>query len=193
MKGYTGTGDRGETSLYGGTRVGKENPRVEAYGTVDELNSQIGVVRALVKGGRIDKVLRVVQRDLFTLGGDLASEVASAKVPRVERRQLVGLEKVLGEIHDELSPLRRFVLPTGSVVGAELHVARSVCRRAERSVVALARVEPVSPEIVPYLNRLSSLLFELARLANKMDGVNEEEWVHDQYGLENPRDGGKRD
>src|SRR5712691_7047593 len=136
MKGYTGTGDTGETSLYGGTRVGKENLRVEAYGAVDELNSQIGVVRALVKGGRIDEELRVVQVDLFVLGGDLASEVAGAKVPRVERRH---------------------------VVGAELHVARSVCRRAERRVVALARLENVNPEVVPYLNRLSSLLFVLAR------------------------------
>jgi len=178
MKGYTGTGDRGETSLYGGTRVGKENSRVEAYGAVDELNSQIGVVRALVKRGRIDEVLRVVQGDLFVLGGDLASEVASAKVPRVERMRVVGLEKVVDGVYGELSPLRRFVLPAGGVVGAELHVARSVCRRAERRVVSLARMEHVNPEVVPYLNRLSSLLFVLARLANKMDGVREEEWVH---------------
>src|SRR5712692_1933464 len=179
MKGYTGTGDRGETSLYGGTRVGKENSRVEAYGAVDELNSQIGVVRALVKRGRIDEVLRVVQGDLFVLGGDLASEVASAKVPRVERMRVVGLEKAVDGVYGGLSPLRRFVLPGGGVVGAELHVARSVCRRAERRVVALARVENVNPEVVPYLNRLSSLLFVLARLANKMDGAREEEWVHD--------------
>src|SRR5713101_6719740 len=153
MKAYTGTGDRGETSLYGGTRVGKENPRVEAYGAVDELNSQIGVVRALVKAGRIDEELRVVQGDLFTLGGDLASEVANSKVPRIERKHITRLENAVEEVHGELSPLKRFVLPTGGVVGAELHVARSVCRRAERRVVALARVEVVNPEVVPYLNR----------------------------------------
>ncbi len=179
MKGYTGTGDRGETGLYGGSRVGKESLRVEAYGSVDELNSQIGAVRALARGGRIDDVLRVVQRDLFVLGGDLASEMAGVNVPRVERKQVAGLEKIADEVFAELSPLRRFVLPGGGVVGAELHVARSVCRRAERRVVALARVESVNSAVVPYLNRLSSLLFELARLANKMDGFREEEWVRD--------------
>src|SRR5213593_3852820 len=141
LKGYTGTGDRGETSLYGGTRVGKENPRVEAYGVVDELNSQIGVVRAIVKRGRIDEILRTVQKDLFTLGGDLASELVSPRLPRIERRHVAGLEKVVDDVHGELVPLKRFILPAGGVVGAELHVARSVCRRAERKVAALAKLE----------------------------------------------------
>src|SRR5713101_5042998 len=174
MKAYTGTGDRGETSLYGGTRVGKENPRVEAYGAVDELNSQIGVARAVLKEGKVDGWLRGVQRDLFTLGGDLASELVSANVPRVERRHVAGLEKVLEEVHDGLRPLKRFILPAGSVGAAELHVARSVCRRAERRVAALARVESINPEAIPYLNRLSSLLFALARLVNVEEGVVEE-------------------
>jgi cob(I)alamin adenosyltransferase len=179
LKAFTGTGDKGETSLYGGTRVGKENPRVEAYGAVDELNSQIGVVRALLKGGRVDDWLRGVQGDLFTLGGDLASELVSANVPRVERRHVEGLEGVLGEVHGGLRPLKRFILPAGSLAAAELQVARSVCRRAERRVVALARVESINPEAIPYLNRLSSLLFDLARLVNKEEGVVEEEWTHD--------------
>ncbi len=179
MKAYTGTGDRGETSLYGGTRVGKENPRVEAYGAVDELNSQIGVVRALIKKGRIGEILRGVQRDLFTLGGDLASEFVSAKVPRIETKHVIGLEQVIDSIHGELKPLRRFVLPTGGRVGAELHMARSVCRRAERRVASLAKMESINPEAIPYLNRLSSLLFDLARLANKQESVDEEEWVHE--------------
>ncbi len=179
LKGYTGTGDKGETSLYSGTRVGKENPRVEAYGAVDELNSQIGVIRALLKRGRVDGWLRGVQRDLFTLGGDLASELVSAKVPRVERRHVEGLEKVLEEVHGGLRPLKRFILPAGGVAGAELQVARAVCRRAERRVAALARVESVNPEAIPYLNRLSSLLFDLARLVNKEEGVVEEEWTHE--------------
>ncbi len=152
---------------------------MEAYGAVDELNSQIGVVRVLVKRGRMDEILRGVQRDLFTLGGDLATEPVSANVPRIQRSHVVGLEKIVDSVHGELEPLRRFILPTGGLVGAELHVARSVCRRAERRVVALARVESVSPEAVPYLNRLSSLLFDLARLANKKDRVVEEEWVHE--------------
>ncbi len=179
MKGFTGTGDRGETSLYGGTRVGKENPRVEAYGAVDELNSQIGVVRAVLKRGRVEEWLRGVQRDLFTLGGDLASELVSANVPRVERRHVTRLEKVLEEVHEGLRPLKRFILPAGSVAAAELQVARSVCRRAERRVAALARLESINPEAIPYLNRLSSLLFDLARLVNVEEGAVEEEWTHD--------------
>jgi cob(I)alamin adenosyltransferase len=179
LKGYTGTGDKGETGLYGGTRVGKENPRVEAYGAVDELNSQVGVVRALVKKDKVDDILRVVQKDLFTLGGDLASELVNARVPRIGQDDVARLERVVDEIHEGLRPLKRFILPSGSIVGAELHVARSVCRRAERRVVALSRVESVNPEIVRYLNRLSSLLFDLARWANKKDKVVEEEWIHE--------------
>ncbi len=159
--------------------MGKENPRVEAYGAVDELNSQIGVVRALLKRGRVDEWLRSVQEDLFTLGGDLASELVSAKVPRVEKRHVEGLERLLEEVHAGLRPLKRFILPTGGLVGAELHVARAVCRRAERRVAALARVESINPEAIPYMNRLSSLLFDLARLVNKEEGMVEEEWTHE--------------
>ena len=179
LKGYTGTGDKGETSLYGGSRVGKENPRVEAYGAVDELNSHIGLVRAWVKDQRIEAILRTIQRDLFVLGGDLATELATAKIPRIEKNHVSSLEKVLEGVHGELKPLRRFVLPTGGVVGAGLHVARSVCRRAERRVAALAKAESINPEAIRYLNRLSSLLFDLARLANKGEGFVEEEWVHE--------------
>ncbi len=152
---------------------------MEAYGAVDELNSQIGVVRALVRKGRIEDVLRGVQKDLFVLGGDLASELVTAKVPRIERSHVASLERILDEVHRELQPLRRFILPAGGLVGAELHVARSVCRRAERRVASLSKVESVSPETIPYLNRLSSLLFDLARLANREDGMAEEEWVHE--------------
>ncbi len=179
MKAYTGTGDKGETSLYGGMRVGKANPRVEAYGAVDELNSQIGLVRAWVKDGRIDEILRTVQKDLFVLGGDLATELANAKIPRVEKRHVANLERLVDGIHGELKPLKRFILPTGSVVGAGLHVARAVCRRAERRVTALAKVESINREAIPYLNRLSSLLFDLARLANQNEELPEEEWVHE--------------
>lgn len=179
MKAYTRTGDKGETSLYGGTRVGKENPRVEAYGAVDELNSQIGVVRALVKGKKMSQMLKSLQEDLFTLGGDLASELVSANVPRISNTHVEKLERDVDVIHAELKPLRRFILPTGGLIGSQLHVARAVCRRAERRVTALAKVEAINPEAVPYLNRLSSLLFDLARAANKKQGVREEEWIHD--------------
>jgi cob(I)alamin adenosyltransferase len=179
LKAYTGTGDKGETSLYDGTRLWKNDRRVEAYGAIDELNSQIGVVRANARKGRISDVLRSVQRDLFTLGGDLAATQASASVPRIEHSLVVKLEQAVDEVHDQLEPLRRFVLPGGSVVAAELHVARSVCRRAERRVVALAREGSVNTEAIAYLNRLSSLLFDLARLANKNDKIEEEEWIRD--------------
>jgi len=179
LKAYTGTGDKGETGLYDGTRLWKNNGRVEAYGEIDELNSHIGLVRAHTKRGKIDEILRVVQQDLFVLGGDLASIQATAKVPRISRSHTADIEQALDTIHDQLEPLRRFILPGGGVVAAELHVARSVCRRAERRVVALAREGSVNSEVVTYLNRLSSLLFDLARLANKNDHVKEEEWIHE--------------
>lgn len=179
MKGYTRTGDRGETGLYGGTRVGKENPRVEAYGAVDELNSHIGLARAIVKDSKTKKILKNVQEDLFTLGGDLASELVSAKVPRINKSHVDDLEKTIDSIHEELKPLRRFVLPTGSVGAAQLHVARSVCRRAERRIASLAKIESINPEAIPYVNRLSSLLFDLARWVNQQDKVEEEEWTHE--------------
>jgi cob(I)alamin adenosyltransferase len=179
MKGYTRTGDKGETGLYGGTRVGKDNPRVEAYGAVDELNSQIGMARAYVKDVKTKKILTGIQKDLFTLGGDLASELVSAKVPRVSKAHVESLEKTIDSIHAGLKPLRRFILPTGSVAGAQLHVARAVCRRAERRIAALAKTEAINPEAIPYVNRLSSLLFDLARWANQQDKVKEEEWTHE--------------
>ena len=179
MKGYTRTGDRGETGLYSGTRVGKENPRVEAYGAVDELNSQIGLARAVVKDAKTRKILKGVQEDLFTLGGDLASELVSANVPRINKSHVEDLEKTIDSIHDELKPLRRFVLPTGSVGAAHLHVARAVCRRAERRIASLAKIESINPEAIPYVNRLSSLLFDLARWANQLEKVKEEEWTHE--------------
>jgi len=178
---YTGTGDKGETSLYSGKRVSKESARVEAYGTVDELNSQIGAARSLLKdkASPLDQNLRDVQRDLFVLGGDLASDKTLSKVPRIGKEHVQRLEKIVESTFARLPKLTRFVLPNGGVTGSQLHVARAVCRRAERTVVALSKSEEVNPEIIRYLNRLSTLLFDLARLANKMDGIPEEEWVHE--------------
>ena len=177
MKAYTGTGDKGETRLYGGTRVGKENPRVEAYGAVDELNSQIGVARALVKNKGLSQILKNVQEDLFVLGGDLASELVSASVPRIGKTQLSRLESVTNELNAGLASLKRFILPGGSLPGAELHVARAVCRRAERRIVTLSKVESINPDVIPYVNRLSSFLFVVARAINRQQRVPEEEWV----------------
>src|SRR5256712_8177938 len=128
MKGYTRTGDRGETGLYGGTRVGKENPRVEAYGAVDELNSQIGLARAIVKDAKTRKILKAVQEDLFTLGGDLASELVSANVPRIGKSHVDNFEKTIDSIHGGLKALRRVILPPGGGAGGQLHVSRSAYR-----------------------------------------------------------------
>jgi cob(I)alamin adenosyltransferase len=180
MKAYSGTGDKGETSLYGGTRVEKADPRVEAYGAVDELNSQVGVARAHVKVKKVGQILKDIQRDLWVLGGDLASELVTANVPRIGKGQLDRIESVTDELNSGLPQLRRFILPGGSVPGAELHVARAVCRRAERRIVALSKVESINPEILPYINRLSSLLFVLARTVNKLQRVPEEEFVRDR-------------
>ena len=180
MKAYSGTGDKGETSLYGGTRVEKADPRVEAYGAVDELNSQVGVARATIKVKKLDQILKDVQRDLWILGGDLASELVTANVPRITKEQLDRLESVTDDLNSGLPRLRRFILPGGSIAGAELHVARAVCRRAERRIVALSKVESINPEVLPYINRLSSFLFVLARAVNKMQRVPEEEFVRDK-------------
>ncbi len=179
MKAYTRTGDAGETGLYDGSRLWKDHKRVEAYGAVDELNSQIGLVCAFAKKGRINDILTVVQRDLFKIGGDLATKDRSAKVPRIGQDDVLALEATVDDVHDKLGPLRRFILPGGNIVAAQLHVARSVCRMAERRAVALSREDRINPQVVIYLNRLSSLLFDLARLANKAAKVKEEEWIHD--------------
>ena len=179
MKAYTGTGDKGETGLYGGMRVGKEHPRVEAYGAVDELNSQLGVVRGIVKDKALNQVLKGLQEDLFTLGGDLASELVSAKVPRIGKTHLKRLEQATDDMSSSLQPLRRFILPAGGPAGAQLHVARAVCRRAERRIVALSREESINPDVLPYINRLSSFLFVAARTVNKREGIPEVEWVHE--------------
>jgi cob(I)alamin adenosyltransferase len=180
VKAYSGTGDKGETSLYGGTRVEKADPRVEAYGAVDELNSQVGVARAHIKERRLDQILKSIQRDLWILGGDLASELVTANIPRISKEQLDRLESVTDELNSGLPRLRRFILPGGSVPGAELHVARAVCRRAERRIVALSKIESINPDVLPYINRLSSFLFVLARIVNKRARVPEEEFVRDK-------------
>src|SRR5947199_10572067 len=131
MKGYTRTGDRGETGLYGGTRVGKENPRVEAYGAVDELNSQIGLARAIVKDAKTKKILKSVQEDLFTLGGDLASELVSTNVPRIGKTHVDNLEKTIDSIQAGLKTHRMFILPTGGCAGTKHHVALDGCCSSE--------------------------------------------------------------
>ena len=176
---YTRGGDKGETSLYGAARVAKDSLRVEAYGTIDELNSSIGVAVAACGHKEVSKPLKRIQADLFAAGADLATELAGkggARVPRIERKDTERLERMVDELQEKLPRLTSFILPGGSQLSASLHLARAVCRRAERRVVALGRAEKINPEMVPYLNRLSTYLFNAARYANVLEGVKDEEW-----------------
>jgi cob(I)alamin adenosyltransferase len=181
MKIYTRTGDEGETGLFGGGRVPKDHPRVAAYGDVDELSSTIGVARATEPVGFFDPLLESVQRDLFAIGGQLATPDPAKVVKALEKADLsearvAEFERVMDAADQELPPLRAFVLPAGTAKAVALHLARTVCRRAERSVVRLARESDVPPLFVVYLNRLSDLLFTLARLANHQAGVGDATW-----------------
>jgi cob(I)alamin adenosyltransferase len=181
MKIYTRTGDDGTTGLFGGERVPKASARVEAYGSVDELCAVLGTALA-APGGLAPPfvdVLTRVQRDLFVLGADLATPPGreTSYLPRLEAAHVAALERWIDEQEAELPPLRNFILPGGSPLAAQLHLARTVCRRAERATVALAAEEAVGPLPVQYLNRLGDLLFVLARRANRLVGEPEHEWT----------------
>lgn len=183
MKIYTKTGDRGETSLYGGRKVPKHDARVEAYGTVDELNAVLGLVLALDPDDALGtKGLETVQSDLFTIGATLAAanpEKArrSGRIPELADGRIAGLEEWIDRLDADLEPLDAFILPGGSLAGAHLHVARTVCRRAERAVTRILPDRPdLSDRIVPYVNRLSDLLFTLARSVNEKSGASEGRW-----------------
>ena len=178
MKIYTKTGDSGETGLYGGTRVPKNAIRIEACGTVDELNACIGVVRSQIQDAEIDTILHRIQNELFDIGADLATlethpKAASLRIPPT---LTPGLEREIDQFEDQLPPLKNFILPGGSPCGAAVHLARTVCRRAERCIVTLAKGEPVNPEVLIYLNRLSDLLFVLARIVNHRADEPEPLW-----------------
>lgn len=182
MKIYTKTGDRGETSLMGGARVVKNHVRVAAYGDVDETNAAIGVARTTVPVALGDELLASIQRDLFTLGAALATPRPEQLPDRqavkavISAERIAALEAAIDAADVDLAPLKAFVLPGGTPKAAALHLARTVCRRAERSVVHLAQQEPVPDDVVVYLNRLSDLLFTLARLANQRAGVADLTW-----------------
>lgn len=177
MKIYTKTGDAGETGLLGGVRVKKHDLRIEAYGTVDELNAVLGVARASHPTQRVDQILEHVQSELFTVGAELATpSPAGRNAGRINDTHAARLEEMIDLCETELAPLKNFILPGGSASAAQLHLARTVCRRAERRVCELAESNPVSPQIVIYLNRLSDLLFVLARLANARAGVPDVKW-----------------
>jgi cob(I)alamin adenosyltransferase len=180
MKIYTKTGDTGETGLFGGARVSKASLRVDAYGVVDELNSVLGLVRTEPFDQELDALLGQVQSQLFNLGAELASAPDSKValgVALVSEREVEALESAIDQAESELPALKTFVLPGGARPSAYLHLARTVCRRAERGLVLLAQSEPVRPEAVRYLNRLSDALFVFARLANQRLGVADVPWL----------------
>lgn len=178
MKIYTKTGDSGETSLFGGKRVWKNDLRIEAYGTVDELNSVLGVAVSEIKTLELREVLNGIQNDLFILGSDLASPSngKNNSVQRIDEELIKKLEEIIDKFDPQLPPLKNFILPGGLKSAALLHLARTVCRRAERNVVALSKIEKVGIEIEKYLNRLSDLLFVLARFENFSNGSSDVVW-----------------
>ncbi len=178
MRIYTRTGDDGTTGRPGPGRVFKDAARVEACGSVDELNAVLGVVRALDLDNWLAAELATIQSRLFHVGAELAAGTPDlpVKPQRICDEDVAALERWIDRLDAELEPLTSFVLPGGSALGAELHVARAVCRRAERRTVALLRAEPVEPRLVCYLNRLGDLLFVMARWCNRRAGVPETEW-----------------
>ena len=191
MKIYTKTGDKGETSLYGGTRVSKASARVESYGTIDELNSFIGFAKAEINDERILNQLKKIQFDLFTVGSESATPTDKLMLANGKSRlslmisemEIEELEQWMDEFEASLEPLQYFILPGGGKGATSLHICRTVCRRAERSLVFLNGHEEVRPELIKYLNRLSDYLFVLARYVSKIQGEQEEYW--------NPNDRGQ--
>jgi len=179
MKIYTKTGDAGETGLIGGPRVRKSDPRVEAYGELDELNATLGVASSGCEDVELGGHLARIQDQIFTLGSELASPhdtPAHARVPVVEPAWISALEQAIDAWEEELPPLRLFILPGGSRLGAALHLSRCVCRRAERRIVALSTLAEIDPQVLAYVNRLSDFLFVASRLANHRAKVPEAIW-----------------
>lgn len=178
MKIYTKFGDTGDTALYGGTRTRKDALRIEAIGAVDELNAHIGYAQTLVADADVAELLSQIQNHLFALGADLATPTAHTKsdMLRIAADFTTEIEAAIDKISEELPPLTNFILPGGCPGGAVLHIARTVCRRSERCIVRLANEEAVNPEAIRFLNRLSDLLFVLARVVNHRADATEEIW-----------------
>tara|TARA_R110001592_G_scaffold219477_1_gene473747 strand:+ start:138006 stop:138554 length:549 start_codon:yes stop_codon:yes gene_type:complete len=177
MKIYTKGGDQGETSLIGGARVLKNHSRIEAYGTIDELNAIIGIVRDSSQNASADEQLEAVQNILFSIGSALAAaDGHKMQLPDFEETAIEDLEKAIDQMNEELEPLRNFILPGGDLASSYCHLARTVCRRAERKVVAMQQELQVEPKIVKYLNRLSDYFFTLGRFYTKLNSGKETLW-----------------
>ncbi len=177
MKIYTRTGDKGETGLWGGQRVEKDSLRVTAYGHVDELNAVLGIARASGIDAALDAQVHHIQNELFVVGSDLATpESSTTRIDRIGAEAISRLEQEIDQLESTLEPLQQFILPGGTPAAAHLHLARTVCRRAERSVVTLMATEPANEYILSYLNRLSDWLFVAARVANARAGTPDVPW-----------------
>jgi cob(I)alamin adenosyltransferase len=180
MKIYTKTGDQGQTGLFGGARVSKAHARVDAYGDVDELNCALGAVRVHASDARAGALLLAIQSELFALGAELArdpSKSVDLGIALIEERDVQRLEAAIDELERDLAPLKTFILPGGNAEAALLHLARATCRRAERKLVLLAETESIRPELLRYVNRLSDLLFVMARHANFRAKVEDVPWL----------------
>ncbi|MBO6523847.1 MAG: cob(I)yrinic acid a,c-diamide adenosyltransferase [Balneolaceae bacterium] len=178
MKIYTKKGDKGSTSLYGGQTVSKSSKRIAAYGTVDELNSVLGMILTEDHSNKTNNLLSVVQEHLFVLGADLATPLSKeTRINRISEEDISFLENSIDEMENELPPLRSFILPGGTKAGAIIHFSRTVCRRAERLAVECAAEEDISPESIKYLNRLSDFLFVSGRYENHISGTAETPWI----------------
>jgi cob(I)alamin adenosyltransferase len=176
---YTKTGDKGETGLGGGQRVPKDSQRIAAYGTVDELNSHIGVAISCKLDPGLEEQLKKIQNELFHLGSDLCfleEDKKKFSIPLIEEKHITALEQIMDTYTGQLSPLENFILPGGTPGASYLHVARTVCRRAERDVIALSREEEIGPFIIRYLNRLSDTLFVMSRYENFQKGYQDIYW-----------------
>ena len=176
---YTRTGDEGMTGLGGGRRVSKDSARVRAYGTVDELNSSLGVALALGLSLQLQRELPTIQNELFDLGSDLcwpSDDARRDRIPTVQPRHVENLERIIDELNAAVGPLTNFILPGGAPGAAQLHVARTICRRAERETITLSHDEPIGDLVLAYLNRLSDALFVMARFENQERGVAEPLW-----------------
>ncbi|MEM4311706.1 MAG: cob(I)yrinic acid a,c-diamide adenosyltransferase [Nitrososphaerales archaeon] len=178
IKIYTRTGDKGETGLLGGIRVPKSSPRIEAYGSIDELNSLLGLIRSFSKLEEINDILTRIQRDLFIISAELASPKGTegVKIPKIDKSHIENLERKIDELDKDLEPLTKFIFPSGGNLASYLHFARATARRAERNLVALYLKEGVRDELLAYMNRISDLLFVMARYANKKESFKEEVW-----------------
>jgi len=193
MKIYTKTGDEGKTGFVGGERVSKNDLRIEATGTLDELNSVLGVTLGFVTDEKLQKIIEKAQHDLFTLGAELSwftskASTGTRKLPLTSPQQVKELETNIDELDAMLTPPASFILPKGTQASTFLHFARTVCRRAERLIVALSQQYPLNPEIIRYMNRLSDLLYVMARYANKEFSAPEQQPIYKYFKEQEPPD-----